>query len=136
MYRWMFDVAAPRINSDGSFAGFIVGIDVSDQKQANEALETISGKLIEAQEKERRRIESFMTTSASGSLLAIELDSSGSKPSRMEGIRERCIDIAADVQALSHRLHSTNLIIWESRPPSGLLSRVFAAASCERRVHQ
>ena len=52
MYRWMFDVAAPRLNSDGSFAGFIgSAIDISDQKQANEALETISGKLIEAQEK-------------------------------------------------------------------------------------
>jgi PAS domain S-box-containing protein len=112
VYRWMFDVAAPRINSDGSFAGFIgSAIDISDQKQANEALETISGRLIEAQEKERRRIARELHDDICQrlALLALELGSSGSRPARMEDVRKRCVDIAADVQALSHKLHSTNL---------------------------
>ena len=53
----MFDVASPRVNGDGSFAGFIgSAIDVTDQKMAQQALEKVSGQLIEAQEKERRRI--------------------------------------------------------------------------------
>ena len=56
-YRWMLDVASPRRDETGTFAGFIgAAIDVTDQKQAQEALETVSGKLIEAQETERRRI--------------------------------------------------------------------------------
>jgi PAS domain S-box-containing protein len=113
VYRWMFDVAAPRINSDGSFAGFIgSAIDISDQKQANEALETIGGKLIEAQEKERRRIARELHDDICQrlALLALELGSSGSsKPARMGDAQKRCVDIAADVQALSHKLHSTNL---------------------------
>ena len=57
VYRWMLDVAAPRIDGDGGFAGFIgSAIDVTDQKLAQEALEKVSGKLIEAQETERSRI--------------------------------------------------------------------------------
>jgi PAS domain S-box-containing protein len=56
-YRWMFDVASSRVNGDGSFAGFIgSAIDVTDQKLAQQALEQVSGQLIEAQEKERTRI--------------------------------------------------------------------------------
>jgi signal transduction histidine kinase len=40
-----------------SFAGFIgSAIDVTDQKLAQQALEKVSGQLIEAQEKERSRI--------------------------------------------------------------------------------
>jgi PAS domain S-box-containing protein len=112
VYRWMFDVAAPRIHSDGSFAGFIgSAIDISDQKEANEALESIGGKLIEAQEKERRRIARELHDDICQrlALLALELGSSGSKPARMEDARKHCVDIAADVQALSHKLHSTNL---------------------------
>jgi signal transduction histidine kinase len=57
VYRWMFDVAAPRLNGDGSFAGFIgSAIDITDQKLAQEALEKVNGRLIEAQEKERSRV--------------------------------------------------------------------------------
>jgi PAS domain S-box-containing protein len=57
IYRWMFDVASPRVNGDGSFGGFIgSAIDTTDQKLAQQALEKVSGQLIEAQEKERSRI--------------------------------------------------------------------------------
>ena len=56
-YRWMFDVASPRVNRDGSFSGFIgSAIDTTDQILAKQALEKISGQLIEAQEQERSRI--------------------------------------------------------------------------------
>src|SRR6201987_6342942 len=57
IYRWMFDVASPRVNGDGSFGGFIgSAIDTTDQKLAQQALEKVSGQLIEAQENERSRI--------------------------------------------------------------------------------
>jgi PAS domain S-box-containing protein len=66
VYRWMFDVAAPRVNGDGSFAGFIgSAADITEQKLAQEALEKVSGQLIEAQDKERSRLrEISMMTSA------------------------------------------------------------------------
>ncbi len=39
VYRWMFDLASPRVNGDGSFGGFIgSAIDATDQKLAQQAL--------------------------------------------------------------------------------------------------
>ena len=52
VYRKMFDVGAPRFHPDGTFAGFIGSVmDVSDQASATEALEKLSGRLLEAQER-------------------------------------------------------------------------------------
>jgi PAS domain S-box-containing protein len=120
VYRWMLDIAAPRINSDGSFAGFIgSAVDITDQKLAREALENIGGKLIEAQEEERSRIARELHDDICQRLavLSMELeqanrasnDSSGSPNPRIEEIRQHCAKIARDVQALSHKLHSSKL---------------------------
>ena len=118
VYRWMFDVASPRTNGNGSFAGFIgSAIDVTDQKLAQEALENVSGRLIEAQEKERTRIARDLHDDICQRLavLSMELEQAnrnGSPPAtrkRLEEIRQHCADIASDVQSLSHQLHSSKL---------------------------
>lgn len=117
-YRWMFDVAAPRVNGDGSFAGLIgSAIDIADQKMAQDALANVSGRLIEAQEKERTRIARDLHDDICQRLamLSMELDQAnrnGAPPStkqKLEKIRESCAQIAGDVQALSHQLHSSKL---------------------------
>jgi PAS domain S-box-containing protein len=120
VYRWMFDVASPRLNGDGSFGGFIgSAIDTTDQKLAQQALENVSGQLIEAQEKERSRIARDLHDDICQrlALLSMELGqvnrSSNGSPETMkkslEDIRKHCSEIAGDVQALSHQLHSSKL---------------------------
>jgi signal transduction histidine kinase len=115
VYRWMLDVASPRINGDGSFAGLIgSAVDITDQKLARQALEKVSRQLIEAQEKERRRIARELHDDICQrlALLAIELqraDNPRGSPPRLEGIRKQCSDIANDLHAMSHQLHSTKL---------------------------
>ena len=120
VYRWMFDVAAQRVNGDGSFAGFIgSAIDVTDQKVAQQALEKVSGQLIEAQEKERSRIARDLHDDICQrlALLSMEIEqanrsSNGSAMTakeRLEEIRKHCSEIAGDVQSLSHQLHSSKL---------------------------
>src|SRR5277367_1731187 len=118
VYRWMMDIAAPRVNEDGSFAGFVgSAADITDQKLAQEALEKIGGKLIEAQEEERSRIARELHDDICQrlALLSMELEqanrgSNGSSSSlKIEEIRRHCAQIAVDVQALSHRLHSSKL---------------------------
>jgi PAS domain S-box-containing protein len=119
-YRWMFDVASPRLNGDGSFAGFIgSAIDVTDQKLAQDALEQVSGRLIEAQEKERQRIARDLHDDICQrlALLSMELDqanrtaneSADTTKQRLREIRQHCAEIAGDVQSLSHELHSSRL---------------------------
>ena len=119
-YRWMFDVASPRVNADGSFAGFIgSAIDMTDQKLAQQALEKVSGQLIEAQEKERSRIarELHDDISQKLALLSIELERANRARSgpaaqaqtSFEEVRKRCAEIASDVQSLSHQLPSSRL---------------------------
>ncbi|HKD84955.1 MAG TPA: PAS domain S-box protein [Terriglobales bacterium] len=118
VYRWIFDVASPRLNGDGTFAGFIgSAIDITDQKLAQEALENVSGRLIEAQEKERTRIARDLHDDICQrlALLSMELEQAnrnGSPPAtkqRLEQIRQHCAEIAGDVQSLSHQLHSSKL---------------------------
>jgi PAS domain S-box-containing protein len=118
VYRWMLDIAAPRVNGDGSFAGFVgSAADITDQKLAQEALEKIGGRLIEAQEEERSRIARELHDDICQrlALLSMELEqanrgSNGSAGSaKIEEIRRHCSQIATDVQALSHKLHSSKL---------------------------
>ncbi len=120
VYRWMLDIASPRVNGDGSFAGFIgSAVDVTDQKLAQEALEKLSGRLIEAQEQERSRIgrELHDDICQRLALLAMELDkadcvangAAGAMKKQMIEVRRHCYEIADDVQALSRQVHSPKL---------------------------
>jgi len=120
VYRWMFDVASPRVNGDGSFGGFIgSAIDTTDQKLAQQALEKVSGQLIEAQEKERSRIARDLHDDICQRLALLSMEigqanrtSSGSTAAtkqNLENIGKHCSEIAADVQSLSHQLHSAKL---------------------------
>jgi PAS domain S-box-containing protein len=117
VYRWMFDVASPRVNGDGSFAGLIgSAIDTTDQKLAQQALYKVSGQLIAAQEKERNRIARDLHDDICQrlALLSMELDQAsrgqnGSQKQNLAEIRKHCSEIAGDVQSLSHQLHSSKL---------------------------
>lgn len=98
------------------FAGFIgSAIDVTDQKLAQQALENVSGKLIEAQENERSRIARDLHDDVCQrlALLSMEIEqanrSANGPPKNLEEIRKHCSEIAGDVQSLSHELHSSKL---------------------------
>ena len=119
-YRWMFDVASPRVNGDGSFAGFIgSSVDVTDQTIAQEALEKVSGQLIEAQEKERTRLARELHDDICQRLgmlsMKIEKVTKGvgrgqkSFADQLDQIWQECSDLTGDVQSLSHDLHPSIL---------------------------
>ena len=70
----------PRFNSDSSFAGYIGScIDITERKMAEEALASLSGRLIDAQEEERKRIarEIHDDYNQRLALLAIDLEDLG-----------------------------------------------------------
>src|SRR6516164_1704651 len=119
-YRWIFDYGVARFNADGSFAGYIGSAsDLTDQKLAREALEKVSGQLIEAQEKERRRLARELHDDICQRLATLSLriekvtkgwgGSQSSPAHQLEQIWQQCSDLTVDVQALSHELHPSIL---------------------------
>ena len=92
--------------------------DITARKLADAALASVSGKLIEAQEQERRRIARELHDDIGQrlALLGIELAQlrqSSSNPSEFPGrigkLQVQTSEIASDVQSLSHELHSSKL---------------------------
>jgi len=119
-YRWMLDHGLPRLNSDGSFAGYIGScIDITDRKLAQEALTEMSRKLIEAQEQERTWIARELHDDinqqialATVNLERLKQDSPALGPAvvqRLDEILDQVSGLGSDIQALSHRLHSSKL---------------------------
>ena len=92
---------------------------VEDRKLAGEQLETLSGRLIEAQEEERKRIARDVHDDYSQRLamLAIDVeklaeelgDSSQRSKQQLREFYERISELGADMHSLSHQLHSSTL---------------------------
>jgi PAS domain S-box-containing protein len=118
-YRWVLDIGVPRLNPDGLFAGYIGScIDVTEGKLAEEALAGVGRRLIEAHEEERTWIARELHDDINQriALLAIQLDQLDNHPSNsgvevpdIRKIRQQLSDLGEDIQALSHRLHSSKL---------------------------
>lgn len=119
-YRWVFDQGVPRFRQDGSFAGYIGSVyDITERKLAEEALSSVSRRLIEAHEEERTWIARELHDDFNQriALLKLNLDSlrqdlPASAGATRQGIEELCEVVSrlgSDVQALSHRLHSSKL---------------------------
>jgi PAS domain S-box-containing protein len=120
-YRWIFDQGVPRFDMDGSFAGYIgSAIDITERKSAEEVLSTVSQKLIEAQEEERTWLARELHDDINQriALLSITLRrtmdtmlpaSAVEARQQIEDSYNRAVSLGADVQALSHRLHSSKL---------------------------
>jgi PAS domain S-box-containing protein len=119
-YRWIFDSAVPRFNQDGSFAGYICSaVDVTDRKRVEEALSSLGGRLIEAQEQERRHIARELHDDISQTLVMLSLelqqfagllsDSQITFRDRLDSLLKRVSKVATNVHGLSHRLHSSGL---------------------------
>ena len=89
--------------------------DITDRKQAEQALAGMSRKLIEAQEQERARIgrELHDDINQKLAMLAVEIEQLQHDPSdmhsRSQELRKQVADISDDVQALSHELHPAKL---------------------------
>jgi PAS domain S-box-containing protein len=121
-FRWVIDTGAPRWKSDGSFAGYIgSAMDVTERRLAQEALSTVSQRLIDAQEEERRRLARELHDDISQrlgllSLRLSEVTQAFHKPGEdvdrlLSLTRGEVASLVKDVHDLSHRLHPPRLEI-------------------------
>ena len=94
-------------------------VDITERKQAEAALADARSRLVEAQEKERTRIARELHDDIGQrlALLTIQLDQlQRSTPelndgfrNRLNELRQQALEIGADIQSLSHELHSARL---------------------------
>ena len=117
-YRWVVTAGVPRYASNGMFVGYIgTSVDITERKLADAAL--ASQKLIRAQEEEKTRIARELHDDISQRITLLSLHLGTLKQSLLPatadldqeiGEMDRQIrDLAADIHALSRRLHSPRL---------------------------
>ena len=118
-YRWVVTAGVPRY-TDGAFVGDIgTAVDITEQKLAEEALSSVSQRLIEAHEEESARIARELHDDINQRLALVNLRLGYLKQSppasaadlgqEIEAVSQEIADLAADIQALSHGLHPARL---------------------------
>jgi PAS domain S-box-containing protein len=119
-YRWILDYGVPRLDSDGTFRGYIGScIDITDRKSAEESLRELGGRLIAAQEEERTRIARELHDDISQRLALIEIsleqfgqgapELSPEATKQLQQIVDAASDVSSGVHDLSHQLHPSKL---------------------------
>ena len=119
--RWV--TARGEVQRDS--AGHVMGLrgtvqDITERKLAEEALSSVNGRLIEAQESERARIARelhddigqrlAMLTTALEQVKRLEPDLSDEVLGRLVALQQQTAEITSDVQAMSHELHPPRLL--------------------------
>ena len=108
----------PQRRGEKVVGAVVAFIDITERKLAEAALANVSRKLIEAQEQERTRIgrELHDDIGQRLALLAVQLQQLHEDTlilpevrSRMGEFQKQTVEIAVDIQSLSHELHSAKL---------------------------
>jgi signal transduction histidine kinase len=113
---WVRWEIRPWRTSDENIGGLLIfAEDITHRKQIQDALSTMSRKLIESQEQERVRIgrELHDDINQRIAMLAVELEQLRNDPTdvpnRLQDLRKQTVQLSNDIQALSHELHSSKL---------------------------
>jgi PAS domain S-box-containing protein len=126
---------SPLRDQDGTVVGAAKIVrDITERKHADEALATVSRRLIEAQEQERQRIARELHDDIGQRLALLTVNLGGLTGKRLSvrlkrqatELQRQASEIAADVQALSHELHSSRLELLGIAPAMRLFCREFA----------
>jgi PAS domain S-box-containing protein len=108
----------PQLRGEEVVGAVVAFVDITERKLAEVALASVSRRLIEAQEQERSRIARELHDDIGQRLaiLAIKITQLQQSPpnsselsSRIGELKNRTSEIAADIQSLSHELHSSRL---------------------------
>jgi PAS domain S-box-containing protein len=114
--KWVMGRGEAQRDSDGRITGLRGTVqDITERQLAEQALSSMNGRLIEAQESERARIARDLHDDIGQRLavLAIALEQMKVPRESLDGLgalQEQTADIITEVQALSHELHPPRLL--------------------------
>ena len=115
-YRWVLDEGVPYYSPGGNFLGYIGScLDITERKRAEQSLEQLTGRLLQLQDEERRRIARELHDTTAQNLLAIviNLETLVQKASTLptdfvDAVSEcqsLCQQTQAEIRTLSYLLH-------------------------------
>lgn len=122
-YRWVVGKAVPRFSPRGVFLGFagslldITGRRLAEQRlrEANESLQQLSARLIDAQEEERKRLARELHDDLSQQIAALSIATGNLKRqipeegaearAQSDRIHGKLVQLAEAVRRMSHELH-------------------------------
>jgi PAS domain S-box-containing protein len=140
-FRNILDTGVPRFASDGTFLGYVgSAVDVTELKRAEELSSNFSGKLLLAQETERRRIARELHDDIGQriALLAIELEKLREQGGAQGQIATKLLGdskaIGASLRDLSHNLHSTGVEVLPLGTALRAICKDFNSSHCELHV--
>jgi PAS domain S-box-containing protein len=118
--RWVLATYTPTFDVTGTCNGWVgVGLDITERKLTEQSLATMAQKLVAAHEEERRRIarelhddinQRVALVSATLENMRQDLASSrGDLEQQIADAHRQLEELGSEVQALSHRLHSSKL---------------------------
>ena len=119
-YRWLANSGVPRYGNDGDFCGYIgTCVDISEQKEAEEAARDLAGRVINAQEQERARLARDLHDDVTQRLARLAIDAGRIERAHsldaetehlITGVREGLVRLSEDVHAISYELHPSAVI--------------------------
>ena len=120
-HRWVMGRGEAQRHSTGDIAGLRGTVqDITQRKLAEDALSSMNGRLIEAQESERARIARELHDDIGqrlavlsimlGQVKGLQPDVSNQVLGRLDQLQEQTAEIIAELQALSHELHPPRLL--------------------------
>ena len=120
-YGWVVTLGVPRY-VDGLFAGYIgTAVDITERKLAEEALSTVSQKLIEAHEEASTRIARELHDDINQRLAVVTVRlgflqqdppaSAADVKQELAELGQLIVNLVSDIQALSHDLHPPKLAL-------------------------
>jgi PAS domain S-box-containing protein len=118
-YRWVLDCGVPRYSPDTSFCGYIGScVDISDLKLSQQEMEELSGRLIHAQEEERKRVARELHDDFGQRLVVLSMElaqhlSRPENPPQVEAflreLSEKLKELSRAMNVTAHQLHSSHL---------------------------
>jgi signal transduction histidine kinase len=117
--RWISATYTPTFDPAGNVNGWVsVVVDISERKHAEAIVSSFSRKLIQAQEEERAAVarelhddvnQRVVLAALNLDLLTSDATVSAEGKSEITAVMKQLRELAGDIQALSHRLHSSKL---------------------------
>ncbi|HVT95059.1 MAG TPA: PAS domain-containing sensor histidine kinase [Bryobacteraceae bacterium] len=115
-YRWIEDTAVPRMSADGDLIGYLgCATDRTERKEVEKALHQLSGRLLELQDDERRRIarELHDTTAQNLAVLSMHLFALKEPAKRLDAKSQRALEeglelaeqCSQEIRTVSYLLH-------------------------------